>query len=100
MKFIIEGSQSELTELIKRLGGIETEKKKDYIPPLLTELAEDEKINEPTEAVRNADKENAPQVEVAEQEIPFLVRDLGNRGRRKRLMQTSCGSENQTNDSN
>ncbi len=67
MKFIIEGSQSELTELIKRFGGIETEKKKDYIPPLLTELPEDEKINELAEAIRNADKDNAPQAETAEQ---------------------------------
>ncbi len=67
MKFIIEGSQSELTELIKRLSGIETEAKKADFPPLLTELAEDEKIDELSEAIQNADKVNAPQAETAEQ---------------------------------
>lgn len=79
MKFIIEGSQSELTELIKRLGGMETEAKKADFPPLLTELAEDEKINEFTDKMSCAlnkmnegakqRKENAPQVEAAEQNI-------------------------------
>lgn len=68
MKITIEGSQSELTELIKRFGGIENEKKKDYIPPLLTELAKDEKNNELAVAIRNASKENAPQAETAERQ--------------------------------
>lgn len=68
MKFIIEGSQSELIELLDALGGMATEAKKEELPPLLTELAEEEKINELAEAIRNADKENAPQAEAAEQE--------------------------------
>lgn len=33
----------------------------------MTKLAEDEKLDKLTEAIRNADKENAPQAEAAEQ---------------------------------
>ncbi len=62
---------------------------------------EDDKINELAEAIRNADKENAPQAGATEQGlpfIPFLVRDPSNRGHRKRIKQTSYESDNQTND--
>lgn len=99
MKITIEGSPKEVAELLNALpNGTENNAKKPYFPPLLTELTENEKINELVEAIRNADEENAPQVEAAEQEVPFLVRDLGNRGRKNRFKQTSCESENQTND--
>ncbi len=100
MKITIKGSPAELAGLAKVLCGAESEEKKADFPPLLTELAEDEKINELAEAIRSTDEENAPQAETAEQEEPFLVRDLGNRGRRNRFKQTSCESENQTNDNN
>lgn len=72
MKITIEGSQSELAELAKVLGGMENAEKKHELPPLLTELAKDGKINELAEAIRNAGKENAPQVEAAEQKIEEL----------------------------
>lgn len=72
MKITINGSPKELAELLNLLGGTENEAEKAEFPPLLTELAEDEKINELAEAIRNADKENAPQAETAEQDIPFI----------------------------
>lgn len=68
MKITVNGSPKELAEFARALNGTETETKKAYFPPLLTELAEDEKINELSEAIRNTDKENAPQAETAEQE--------------------------------
>lgn len=85
MKITINGSPKELAELLDALGGMENAEKKEELPPLLTELAEDEKINELAAAIRNAGKENAPQVEAAKQEqslMPFLTKDLGNRGYR------------------
>lgn len=101
MKITIEGSPKEVAELLNALpNGAGVKVKKPYFPPLLTKLTEDEKINELAEAIRNTDEENAPQVEAAEQEVPFLVRDLGNRGRRNHFKQTSCEPENQTNDNN
>lgn len=67
MKITIEGSPKEAAGLIKALlSGAEAEAKKPYFPPLLTELAEDEKINELAEAIQNVGKESAPQVEAAE----------------------------------
>ena len=66
MKITINGSAKELTELAIALSCMENEEKKPYFPPLLTKLAEDEKINELAGAIRNAGKENAPQVEAAE----------------------------------
>lgn len=44
MKITIEGSYSELAELIKRLGCMETEAKKEELPPLLTELVKSNSI--------------------------------------------------------
>lgn len=99
MKITIEGSQSELAELAKVLGGMENAEKKHELPPLLTELAEEEKINELGETIWNADKENAPQAETAKQEfVPFLVRDDPNRGHRKRIKRTTCESEHHSSD--
>lgn len=72
MKITIKGSLKELAELAKVLCDAENKEKNADFPPLLTELAEDEKINELAEAIRNADKENAPQAETAEQDIPFI----------------------------
>ena len=72
MKITINGSAKELAELARALNGTEPEMKKAYFPPLLTELAEDEKINELSETIRNADKENAPQAETAEPVLPFI----------------------------
>lgn len=94
MKFVIEGSQSELVELIKRLGGIETETKKAEISPLLTELAETENkhiqtgnelaetikhnremissIKKMNEMIAKQCKENAPQAETAETKLPVM----------------------------
>lgn len=76
MKFIIEGSQSELTELIKRLGGIENEAKNAGFPPLLTGMANAERTIECTreiisflkksKEVAEQSKGNAPQAEIAE----------------------------------
>lgn len=72
MKITIKCSPKELAELITTLpNGAEIKAKKPYFPPLLTELTEDEKINELAEAIRNADKENAPQAETAEQGRTF-----------------------------
>lgn len=74
MKITIEGSSRELAEIAKVLNGAATAEKKAGIPPLLTELTgekfsgDDDKINELAEAIQNAGKENAPQVEAAEQE--------------------------------
>lgn len=68
MKITINGSPKELAELAKAHVSAEKEVKKADLPPLLTELVEDEKINNLAEAIRNADKENAPQAETAEQE--------------------------------
>ncbi len=69
MKITINGSLKEVSELFETLrDGAKDAAKKADLPPLLTELAEDEKINELAEAIRNADKENAPQVEAAEQD--------------------------------
>ena len=84
MKITIEGSPKELAELISALpNGAETEAKKPCFPPLLTELAEDEKINELAKDMRpvleemneraKQHKENAPQVEAAEQETKMIV---------------------------
>ncbi len=67
MKITINGSAKELIELAIALSCMENEEKKTCFPPLLTEHAEDEKINELAEAIWNADKENASQVEAAEQ---------------------------------
>ena len=77
MKITINGSAKELTELAIALSYMENEEKKPYFPPLLTKLAEDEKINELAENIQPAldkmnkrakqDKENAPQAETAEQ---------------------------------
>lgn len=69
MKITIKGSPMELAELLTVLNGGEVAaEKKAGFPPLLTELAEDEKINELAKAIRSTDEENAPQVEAAEQE--------------------------------
>ncbi len=72
MKITINGSAKELTELAIALSCMESDEKKADFPPLLTELAEDEKINELSEAIRNAGKENAPQVKAAGRDIPFI----------------------------
>lgn len=98
MKITIKCSPKELVEFAKVLGGTENAEKKHELPSLLTELAKDEKINKLAEAIRNADKENAPQAEAAEQEVPFLVRDFGDRGHRKHVKQNSCESKNRMND--
>ena len=76
MKIIIEGSQKELAEYLIKYSG-----SKD-LPPLLTDLVKDEKINELAKNIQPAlekmnelakqRKENAPQVEAAEQDIPFI----------------------------
>ncbi len=66
MKITINGSAKELTKLAIALSCMESEEKKTCFPPLLTKLAENEKINELAEAIRNADKENTPQSEAAE----------------------------------
>lgn len=94
MKITIKGSLKELSELAKAFSGAKTVEKNADFPPLLTELAKNkntnlffgdghiqtgdeiaatikrnhEIINRFAEAVRNADKENAPQTEAAEQE--------------------------------
>lgn len=62
MKIIIEGSQKELAELLIKFSGT-----KD-LPPLLTDLVKDERINDLTEAIQNTYKENAPQEEAAERQ--------------------------------
>ena len=73
MRITIEGNSKELAKLAKVLNGAVAVEKKAGIPPLLTELAgekfsgDDDKINELAEAIRNAGKENAPQMEAAEQ---------------------------------
>ncbi|MEZ3437803.1 MAG: hypothetical protein K1W18_02865 [Oscillospiraceae bacterium] len=67
MKITINGSAKELTKLAIALSCMENEEKKTCFPPLLTKLVEDEKINELAGFIRNADKENASQVEAAEQ---------------------------------
>lgn len=72
MKITINGSPEELAELARTLNGMETKTKKPYFPPLLTELAENGKINELAKAIQNADKENAPQSEATERYIPFI----------------------------
>lgn len=72
MKITINGSAKELTELAIALSCMESEAKRADLPPLLAELAEDEKINEPAEAIRNANKENTPQEKTAERDIPFI----------------------------
>lgn len=72
MKITIKGSPKELAELARALNVTETKEKKADFLSLLTELAEDGKIKELAEAVRNADKEDSPQVEAAEQYIPFI----------------------------
>lgn len=72
MKITINGSPEELAELARTLNGMENKTKKPYFPPLLTELAEDAKINELAENIQNADKENTPQEETAERGIPFI----------------------------
>lgn len=84
MKITINGSPKELAELARALNGTETEAKKADFPPLLTKLAEDEKISELAEDIQPAldkmnemarqRKENAPQAGTAEQnmEIRFL----------------------------
>lgn len=98
MKITINGSPKEVSELLETLrDGVKEAEKTADLPPLLTELAEDEKINELAEAVRHAGKENAPQAETVEQVKPFLINDLGNRGYRKSINQKPCGSENQAN---
>ena len=66
MKITINGSPKELAELARALNGVESKAKKADFPPLLTELAEDEKIKVLAGAIRNADKENTPQSEAAE----------------------------------
>lgn len=105
MKIIISGSPKELAELARVLNSAENVGKKAELPPLLTELANDE-ISKMTAALDEVNKtakqrsgrgqKNAPQVEAAEQEedfVPPLVRDLGNRGHRKHIKRTSCASE-------
>lgn len=72
MKITIKGSPKELVELTKVLNSTE----KAVFPPLLTELAEDEKLNSLAEAIRNANKENAPQTETAEQKIKDFANTL------------------------
>lgn len=59
MKITINGSPKELAELAKVLNGTETEAKKADFSPLLTELTNDEKINELAEDIKSAlDKMN------------------------------------------
>lgn len=76
MKITINGSPKELVELLDALGGMENAEENHELPPLLTELAEDEKINELGETIWNADKENAPQAESAEQKIKDFANAL------------------------
>lgn len=83
MKITIKGSVKELSELTKVLVGAENKEKNADLPPLLTELVEKkapsfEKLVQQNKATietlrKNfADKENAPQAETAEQDIPFI----------------------------
>lgn len=58
MKITIEGSSREIAELAKVLSVVENKAKSDGFPPLLTELVGED----------FSGKENAPQVEAAEQE--------------------------------
>lgn len=97
MKITINGSAKELTKLAIALSCMENEEKKPCLPPLLTEIAENEIPKERTfsdfkprfqatldkfcannksdissEAIQNVDKENAPQAETAESVLPFI----------------------------
>ncbi|MDE7362961.1 MAG: hypothetical protein K2N38_13620 [Oscillospiraceae bacterium] len=87
MKITIKCSPKEAAELMNALlNGAETEAKKPYFPPLLTELPDAEKtinttheiiasLNKMNEAAKQR-KENAPQAEVAErQENQVLSRE-------------------------
>lgn len=77
MKITIKGSPREVAELMGALlNGAETEAKKPYFPPLLTDLSNAEKtINSTREIIASLNKmnevakqrkENAPQAETAE----------------------------------
>lgn len=77
MKITIKGSPKELAELAKVLVSTENKEKNADLPPLLTELAKNDKINEFAKAMRPAlekinestkrRKENAPQMDATEQ---------------------------------
>ncbi len=77
MKITINGSPKELAKLARALNGTETRTKKQYFPPLLTELSDVEKtVNTTREIIASLNKmnetakqrkENAPKVEAAEQ---------------------------------
>lgn len=74
MKITIKGSPEELAELMKALqdgAGNEDKLKKPYSAPILEELGEGEKLTELAEVIQTASKENAPQVEAAEQKRTF-----------------------------
>ncbi|MBD5130568.1 MAG: hypothetical protein HDT43_11715 [Ruminococcaceae bacterium] len=87
MKITFEGSTKELAELISALpNGVEIKAKKPYFPPLLTDIAGAEKtinttreiiasLNKMNEAAKQR-KENAPQVEAAEQKIKDFANTL------------------------
>ena len=87
MKITIEGSPKELAELISTLpNGAETEAKKPYFPPLLTDMEDNNctiKRNRETisafkkgHELANQCEENAPQEEAAEQKIKDFANTL------------------------
>lgn len=77
MKITINGSPKEIAEFAKALNGTETEAKKPYFPPLLTDIANSERTIKDTREIisflkkskegAEQGKESAPQAETAEQ---------------------------------
>lgn len=77
MKITINGSPKELAELLDVLGGMENAEENHELPPLLTELADDEKRNKMANDIQHAlvkttqtakqSKETALQAEATEQ---------------------------------
>lgn len=79
MKITIKGSPKEVSELLETMR---SGAKKADLPSLLTDLVKDEKVNKLAKNLQPAlekmnelakqRKENAPQEEAAEQDIPFI----------------------------
>lgn len=74
MKITINGSPKEFAELLDVLGGMENAEKKEELPPLLTELAEDEKINDLTGAICNTGTKNTSPEDAVDQKAEELAR--------------------------
>ncbi len=74
MKITINGSPKELAELLDALGGMENAEENHELPPLLTELAKDEKTNDSTGLFGTQVQKNTSLEDAVDQKSEELAR--------------------------